>query len=221
MNHPFNFSARWDAGPIVVIDFETTGVRPGIDRAVQAACVRFEGGKVTRAVESLLNPGIAIPAEATAIHGITDEQVAGAVTAEAFFAHPETLAVLQGAQPCAYNASFDRWFLPPGALVDHAWPWLDPLQLIRKLDQYAKGPGRHKLAPSCARHGVVLTDAHSAIGDATAAGELLHRLVPKAGDPDVTLGELLRWTRVQEANEWFRFNEWLSKQPPREQEAAQ
>ena len=56
--------------------------------------------------------------------------------------------------------------------------------------------------------------------DACAAGELLFKLGRETFPKDYTLGQALGWQRRAEAEEWFRFNEWLSRQPPREAGAA-
>lgn len=63
--------------PIVFFDLETTGTNVTQDRIVEISMVKMlpdgkEPVKDTRRV----NPGIKIPAEATAIHGISDEDVA-------------------------------------------------------------------------------------------------------------------------------------------------
>lgn len=165
---------------------------------------------------SLINPGMPIPAAATAIHGITDDSVCGAPTLAEFFAHPSTLKLIEDAQYGAYNASFDRYFIPPIG-EDWSWPWVDSLSFVRKIDRYVKGPGRHKLGVACARHGVELGSAHDAGADARAAGELLYVLGRKELPKHYTMGSLLGWQRAQEAIEWSRFMEWKSKQPPREE----
>jgi len=62
---------------IVVFDCETTGVDPIVDRIVQFAAVKISANDLVEKarLELLLNPGIKIPASATAVHGITDEKV--------------------------------------------------------------------------------------------------------------------------------------------------
>ena len=35
-----------------------------------------------------------------------------------------------------------------------------------------------------------------------------------------TLGELLKWQRENEVGEWYRFSEWLARQPPKEAHAV-
>jgi DNA polymerase-3 subunit epsilon len=213
------FREQWDRVPTVWIDTETTGVVAGVDRACQVGLARFENGKCVDSNVCEINPGIPIPPEATAIHGIVDAQVADAPTIAEFFADPRTVQLLEGAQPAAYNAPFDRQFVPP--FGDWTWPWLDSLSIVRVSDRFASGKGRHKLEAACQRHGVALPNAHDAGSDARAAGELFYVLVPKlagleriAVSSDCSLGWLLSWQRHREADEWFRFHEWLSRQPP-------
>jgi DNA polymerase-3 subunit epsilon len=63
--------------PIAVIDFETTGLTPGIDRVVEVSVVRIEPGQAPRVVyDTLINPNR--PMAATFIHGISDADVARA-----------------------------------------------------------------------------------------------------------------------------------------------
>ena len=61
--------------PIVFFDLETTGVDAAKDRIVEISMVKIavDGSKVVKTRR--INPEIPIPAEATAVHGITDEDV--------------------------------------------------------------------------------------------------------------------------------------------------
>jgi DNA polymerase-3 subunit epsilon len=215
------FGSRWDSIPYVFIDTETTGTRPGKDKAVQVAIVRFEKRVPVAHFSSLVIPiGVAISAEATAVHGITDADVVDAPSIEGVFHLPEVKALLQDAQPGAYNAAFDRHFVPPFS-EDWTWPWADSLSIVRLVDRYERGKGRHKLAAACQRHGIPAWQAHDAKGDATASGQLFFKLGPQIFDQGTpwSLGQVLRWQRVQEAEEFYRFSDWLSKQPPREAQA--
>ncbi|MFN8533481.1 MAG: 3'-5' exonuclease [Dehalococcoidia bacterium] len=68
------------ARPLVFLKVGTTGLQVDRDRIVQlAALKRLPGGEEV-ARSRLIDPGVAIPPEATAIHGITDEDVAGQPT---------------------------------------------------------------------------------------------------------------------------------------------
>ena len=62
--------------PLAVFDLETTGIRIGKDRIVQIGIVRVMPDGTRESWQSLVNPEMAIPAEATAVHGITDLDVA-------------------------------------------------------------------------------------------------------------------------------------------------
>jgi DNA polymerase III subunit epsilon len=62
--------------PLAVIDVETTGVNTASDRVVQIATLRVEPDGRSDLRSALINPGVPIPAEATAIHGISDADVA-------------------------------------------------------------------------------------------------------------------------------------------------
>ena len=61
--------------PLIVFDIESTGVNPRQDRIIELAAVKIhpDGREETRTW--LLNPTVPIPAETTAIHGITDDIV--------------------------------------------------------------------------------------------------------------------------------------------------
>jgi len=61
-----------------VIDVETTGFSATRDRIVEVACALIDGERIVGRWATLVDPGIAIPAYATAVHGITDEMVGGA-----------------------------------------------------------------------------------------------------------------------------------------------
>lgn len=63
--------------PLVFFDLETTGTNAVRDRIVEMAAVKIdENGEQDERVRRF-NPGMPIPAEATAIHGISDADVAG------------------------------------------------------------------------------------------------------------------------------------------------
>lgn len=63
----------WHTSRLSAFDLETTGVDVEADRIVTAAVIGLGGGVERESSEWLACPGIDIPAEATAIHGITPE----------------------------------------------------------------------------------------------------------------------------------------------------
>lgn len=66
--------------PLAFFDLETTGVSLSADRIVEIAIIKImpDGGRIPK--RKLINPEMPIPAESTAIHGISNEMVQNAPT---------------------------------------------------------------------------------------------------------------------------------------------
>lgn len=64
---------NWHLSPMLAFDTETSGVDVETDRIVSAAVIAMADGRAD-ATEWLADPGIEIPAEATAVHGISTER---------------------------------------------------------------------------------------------------------------------------------------------------
>lgn len=84
-----------------MLDLETTGNVPSRDRIVEIGVVRIDRDRRISELATLVHPGMPIPPEATAVHGITDEAVASAPP----FARiaKEVVALLDDADLCGYN----------------------------------------------------------------------------------------------------------------------
>ncbi len=59
----------------VAFDLETTGIKPKEDMIVEIGAVLFDGAEALKTYGTLINPGIPIPADASAVNGISDEMV--------------------------------------------------------------------------------------------------------------------------------------------------
>ena len=92
----------WVTQDFVILDTETTGLY-ALDRIVEISCIDRDGNVL---VDSLVNPGIPIPPDATAIHGISDADVADRPSFPALW--PLMWNAVRNAD-CVliYNASFD------------------------------------------------------------------------------------------------------------------
>jgi len=62
--------------PIAFIDLEATGLNPSFDRIVELSIIKIHPDGTQESKSTRINPAIPIPAEATRIHGITDDDVA-------------------------------------------------------------------------------------------------------------------------------------------------
>ena len=94
--------------PLVVFDLETTGLFPRKDRILEIAAVKMNPDGTEERLEHLVNPGIPIPPETTAIHGVDDAMVKGCPT----FAElaEEVYAFFEGCDVAGFNS--DRYDIP-------------------------------------------------------------------------------------------------------------
>lgn len=178
---------HWYEGPLAAFDTETTGVDVERDRIVSAALVvQDSAGGRARVTSWLVNPGIPVPAEATAVHGLTEEHLQrngrwpAPVMEEIGRALAEQCAA--GRPLVVMNAPFDLTLLDRELRRHRASSLahymenvpmcvLDPRVLDKHLDRYRKG--RRTLTDLCAHYGVALEGAHDAAADATAALEVV------------------------------------------------
>jgi exodeoxyribonuclease X len=116
----------------VVIDTETTGTDHDKDRVVELAYVPMTGSTVGAGASWLVNPGMPIPATASAIHHLTDADVATAPTLTSLI--QKTSLPVANTVLVAHNANFDKGFLP----FLHE-PWLCTMRLAKHL--YPDAPG--------------------------------------------------------------------------------
>ena len=61
--------------PLAVLDLETTGRTVGVDRIVEIGVLKVTPDGQESQLQTLVNPEVRIPREATAIHGIGDKDV--------------------------------------------------------------------------------------------------------------------------------------------------
>lgn len=182
----------WSRMPCVGLDFEATGVDATADRIVSAALVvmPYAGRPTVRTW--LAKPTIPIPAEATAVHGITTEhaETHGRPIDQVLFELTGILGLHMGrdALPLvAYNAAYDVTLLEwenrrhgvdtLESRLGQIQPVLDPLVLDKHADPYRKG-GR-KLTDVCRAYQVVHGGPHDAAADAIAACRLWPRILER------------------------------------------
>lgn len=196
---------------IGVFDLETTGVDVTRDRIVTAhvGVLDADGGVLT-ARDWLADPGVPIPDQAAAIHGITTAharahgRAASGVVAEVIDALAGIFAA--GIPVVAYNAPYDFSLLKHEALrhgiapLVSPSPVIDPLVMDKRYDRYRRG--KRTLSMVAAHYAVRLDGAHEASADAVAAGRVALALADRfAAWLPPTLDELhthqVGWARSQ------------------------
>jgi len=157
--------------PAVVVDLETTGANPALDRITEVGVLLIEGGEVVREWSSLVNPEAPIPPFISSMTGITDAMVAKAPTFREL--RHEIADLLRGRIFIAHNARFDYGFL------SHEFrrveqPFQERVLCSVKLSRRLWPEHRsHGLDAIMARHGIQCADRHRALGDAKALWEFL------------------------------------------------
>ena len=165
----------WLAANALILDTETTGL--GDDAEVVELAVIDCAGAVL--LDTLVRPSGPVPAEAAAIHGITDAMLAGAPTWSEI--HARFCGLVEGRQVVIYSREFDtrvitqtarRYGLPAPQGFDLA---LDGSAVHCAMQAYAEFRGEwsaekgqyrwQKLSAAAAQQGVTVTNAHRALGD--------------------------------------------------------
>ena len=168
------------SSPIVVLDFETTGLNTATDRVIEIGAVKMVEGTITDSMDVLVNPGRSLPPRITEVTGINDNMLTDAETAET--AIPRLMEFIGDCPIAAHNASFDVPVLRSELKrLGRDWqgPVLDTLGMARKLYPSLKN---HKLASVCKHCGVSLKNAHRAVHDATATAQCLRVMEQEAAE---------------------------------------
>jgi DNA polymerase-3 subunit epsilon len=164
----------------VVFDTETTGLDISTgDRIVSISGVRVRGTKVLRAdtFHSLVNPGRPVPPASTAIHGITEEMVAGAPDIGQII--PQFEQWVGNAVLVAHNAAFDKKVLDVSA-DERGLPKLENQILDTLFLSYGTHPDieGHNLEALANRMGVEIEGRHTSLGDARTTAHIFVQLIP-------------------------------------------
>lgn len=217
--HQYVRAMSWHLGRLAAFDVETTGTDPESDRIVTAALSIVGAGLRATHHSWIVDPGVEIPAEATAVHGVSTERarMEGADPAQVV---SEIIALLAeesvaGVPVVAFNARFDLTILDREARRHGVVPLIervqagvgllviDPYVLDKEIDRYR--PGKRTLDAVCAHYRVSLGSAHEAGADALAAARVAYRLgstVPELAALDLELlhANQVGWAAAQAAS---------------------
>ena len=176
----------------VAFDVETTGLSPIACRIVELCGVKFrlESGQIDT-FSTLIDPGQPIPAEVSALHGITDEMVKGAPDTAQGIAN--FLQWLDGpsAVLMAHNANFDVEFVKVEALRCSLIP---PQNLVLDTLFMAQGLisdcANYKLKTLSEYFGFAGSLYHRALDDSIYVEKLFRKLLERGGQSISNLGHL-------------------------------
>lgn len=187
--------------PIIFFDLETTGVDTSRDRIVEISMVKVtpDGEEIVKTRK--INPGIPIPPEATAIHGITDDDVKDCPTFAQIAKSLEQF--IRGCDFGGFNSNrFDlpmlvEEFLRAGVEVDFKCrKFIDVQNIFHKKEQ------RTLIAAYKFYCDKDLTDAHSAEADTLATYEVLKSQLERYPDLENDVEALAEYSCRGEAADY-------------------
>ncbi len=165
----------------VAVDLETTGLDRRTDRITEIGMVRYVNGREVASYSRLVNPQRDIPAFIQKLTGITNEAVADAPTFDKIA--DEVLDFIGRLAICGHQVDFDFNFLnmelKKAGLKQVRNGQIDTLSTARMLLTNEEGYALGKVAVAL---NIELENAHRALDDARASGEICLRLLPMLGE---------------------------------------
>lgn len=167
--------------PIIFFDIESTGVDPAKDHIVEISLIKVHPNGDEEIKTRRINPGVHIPEASTAIHGITDADVAEEPT---FPQVAKSLAAfIKGSDLAGYNSNkFDipilvEEFMRAGVEIDLSGKkFVDVQNIFHKMEQ------RTLSAAYKFYCGSEIENAHSAEADIRATYDVLKAQLDRYGD---------------------------------------
>lgn len=171
------------ASRAIFYDTETTGIRSEKDFIIELAAY---DPTLDRTFEQLINPGCSIPAEATAIHHITNEMVAQAPSfaeiSEDFIKFCEGDVILIAHNNDGFDYHFMKMEFSRCGRQMPSWRFLDSLKWARR---YRKDLPRHTLQFLREIYGISVNNAHRALDDVIILHQVFSRMTDDLAIEDI------------------------------------
>lgn len=162
-------------------DTETTGLDAAAGRIIELGGISFDAAGIIARFNTLIQPGMPVPPEASRVNGITDAMLAG----KPVFSDvaPDFLAFAAESVLVAHNAGFDMAFMN-AELARNGLPSLPHrvVDTVLLAKEVFPGLPKYALQSLAARFGIVAVDAHRAEDDARVCMELFNLCVQTLAD---------------------------------------
>jgi DNA polymerase III epsilon subunit family exonuclease len=165
--------------PIVIFDFETTGLDPNRDQIIEVGAIKYSNFEPVEEFSSLVSTKIPLTDLITRLTGITPDMLVGQPSMEEVL--PRFLNFIEGSLLVAHNASFDMGFLRAACQrqgVDIEWPVFCTLKMAR---EYLVQLERKSLDSLAEYYGLEFEARHRSIGDVKVTGLVLKELLSDEG----------------------------------------
>lgn len=167
----------------IFYDTETTGIRAEKDRIIEIAA--FDPVR-DLSFEKLVNPGCPIPAEASAIHHITDDMVASAPSfaqiGSEFIEFCEGDVMLIAHNNDNFDLHFLRHEFQRHNIAMPSWKFFDTLKWARR---YRPDLPRHTLQFLREIYGIAANNAHRALDDVIVLHQIFQSLTDDLNIEDI------------------------------------
>ncbi len=180
-----------------VLDIETTGGDRNTDLITEIGMVKVRAGECLGTLQTLVNPGRAIPPMITVLTGISESMVVRAPAIDAVL--PNMIEFLGDAVVVGHNVGFDMAFINAALTrrgdAEITNPVIDTLPLARRLIRDEVSDCR--LGTLASRFRLDHRPSHRALDDALATTDLLHFLLERAAGLGVLgLDDLIALPRI-------------------------
>jgi exodeoxyribonuclease X len=207
MSYLWTAIAAKAACPLIrVIDIETTGIDPAKDAIIEIASVDMvRGGGITNAMDTLVHPGKPIPASASAIHHLVDEDVRNAPL------FSEAIGRFLGADfYVAHNCDFERSFFAARGIG--IGPWICTYKCALRVWPDLDGHGNQELRYALGRatpfpgfeRGTI--SPHRAAFDVVVTAAIFEELLVRA-----RWSQLVRWSDEPALHTRIHFGKYRGK----------
>jgi len=177
----FRFSEqnRFREYPLIVFDFETTGLDFNNDQIIEFGAIKYVGFKPVDQFSTLVSTKIPITDTIERLTGIKAEMLVGKPSIKEIL--PRFLNFIEGSVLVAHNASFDMGFLRAECLrqaIDIEWPVFCTLKMAR---EYLTQLERKSLDALAQYYGFDFEARHRSIGDIKVTASVLEELLSEEG----------------------------------------
>lgn len=159
----------------IFYDTETTGISAERDRIIEIAAYDSVN---QRSFVKLVNPGISIPSDATAIHGITNDMVKDASSfgevAKDFIKFCEGEVVLIAHNNDSFDLPFLKSEFQRHQIEMPSWKFLDSLKWARR---YRRDLPKHSLQFLREMYSIQPNNAHRALDDVMVLHQVFHLMI--------------------------------------------
>ena len=181
-----------------VLDLETTGFSPEIEKITEIGIMKIKDGKVIDTFSTFVNPEKPIPLRVVEVTNITDDMVKDADIIDDVF--PKMLDFIKGTVLVAHNAAFDINFLQHNARelgYEFDFTYLDTLTLAQELFPDFK---TYKLGRIAKSLGIRVDVAHRALDDVDTTVKVFNIMLDKLKERGVkTLKDIEEYASDEEA----------------------